>query len=43
MKAIKGRWPDALVQFEDFAAPLCLDLLKKFKNTYLCFNDDLQG
>lgn len=43
MKAVKRRWPDAMVQFEDFAQPNAMPLLKRYRDTYCCFNDDIQG
>ena len=43
MKAIARRWPDALIQFEDFAQPNAMPLLKRYRDTYRCFNDDIQG
>lgn len=43
MKAIAKRWPDALIQFEDFAQPNAMPLLKRYRESYRCFNDDIQG
>ena len=43
MKAIARRWPDALIQFEDFAQPNAMPLLKRYRDSYRCFNDDIQG
>jgi malate dehydrogenase (oxaloacetate-decarboxylating) len=43
MQAVKRRWPDAMVQFEDFAQPNAMPILNKYRDTYCCFNDDIQG
>ncbi|MEM7216462.1 MAG: NAD-dependent malic enzyme [Pseudomonadota bacterium] len=43
MEAIKEKYPDALVQFEDFLTPNAYKLLNRYKDNYLCFNDDIQG
>jgi len=41
--AVQSRYPDALIQFEDFLTPNAYALLKKYKDRVLCFNDDIQG
>ena len=43
MNAIRNRWPNALVQFEDFASNVALPMLNKYRHTSLCFNDDIQS
>jgi malate dehydrogenase (oxaloacetate-decarboxylating) len=43
MQAVQRRWPDAMVQFEDFAQPNAMPILNKYRDTYCCFNDDIQG
>ncbi len=41
--AVHGRWPRALVQFEDFSNAHALPLLERWRERLLCFNDDIQG
>jgi malate dehydrogenase (oxaloacetate-decarboxylating)(NADP+) len=41
--AVQSRYPDALIQFEDFATPNAYALLNKYRSRVLCFNDDIQG
>ncbi|MCH1926677.1 NAD-dependent malic enzyme [Shewanella sp. C32] len=43
LEAIHRRWPDALIQFEDFAQKNAMPLLQRYKDKYCCFNDDIQG
>ncbi len=43
VQALKRRWPKALLQFEDFAQPNAMPLLKRYRNEICCFNDDIQG
>jgi len=43
MQAIYNRYPDVLVQFEDFSSDKAGTLLAKYREKYLCFNDDIQG
>lgn len=43
IQAVKQRWPDALIQFEDFAQKNAMPLLERYKDKVCCFNDDIQG
>lgn len=43
VQAVKNRWPEALVQFEDFATEHAMPILKRHRHNVLCFNDDIQG
>jgi malate dehydrogenase (oxaloacetate-decarboxylating) len=43
IQAVKRRWPNVLLQFEDFAQPKAMPLLKRYRDELCCFNDDIQG
>ena len=43
INAVKRRWPDVLLQFEDFAQPNATPLLNRYRDELCCFNDDIQG
>lgn len=43
IQAVKNRWPNALVQFEDFQTEHAMPILKRHRDNVLCFNDDIQG
>lgn len=43
MHAVNTRWPDVLVQFEDFSSDVAQTILDLHRDKYLCFNDDIQG
>ncbi|RCH90120.1 Malic enzyme, partial [Rhizopus stolonifer] len=41
--AVQSRWPNALIQFEDFKYPHAYNLLNKYHDKVTCFNDDIQS
>lgn len=43
LKAVKRRWPNVIVQFEDFAQPNATPILQRYRDRLCCFNDDIQG
>jgi malic enzyme len=42
VNAVMARWPDAVLQFEDFQMAHALTLLQRYRQHHLVFNDDIQ-
>ena len=40
---VRERWPNVVIQFEDFHNSHAYDLLDQYKDKVPCFNDDIQG
>lgn len=43
LSAIHHRWPNALIQFEDFSTNTAQTVLDEYRHKMVCFNDDIQG
>jgi malate dehydrogenase (oxaloacetate-decarboxylating)(NADP+) len=43
LAAATQTFPNAIIQFEDFAREQAFGLLKKYRDRIRCFNDDIQG
>jgi len=43
VQAVKRKWPEVLLQFEDFAQPHAEPLLMKYRDQLCTYNDDIQG
>jgi malate dehydrogenase (oxaloacetate-decarboxylating)(NADP+) len=43
VNAATSRWPNVLIQWEDFTNDKAFPLLNRYRDKVLCFNDDIQG
>jgi malate dehydrogenase (oxaloacetate-decarboxylating)(NADP+) len=43
VQAATERWPNVLIQWEDFTNDKAFPLLNRYRDKILCFNDDIQG
>lgn len=43
IEAARERWPNVIIQFEDFQNTHAFELLARWKDKIACFNDDIQG
>jgi malate dehydrogenase (oxaloacetate-decarboxylating)(NADP+) len=43
VQALFHRFPNVFLQFEDFSSDKALTILDRYRDRYLCFNDDVQG
>ncbi|WP_373089616.1 NAD-dependent malic enzyme [Sneathiella sp.] len=43
VQAVKRKWPNVLLQFEDFAQAHAEPLLEKYRDQLCSYNDDIQG
>jgi malate dehydrogenase (oxaloacetate-decarboxylating)(NADP+) len=43
ISSVQNKFPNALIQFEDFLTPNAYEILNRYRNKVLCFNDDIQG
>ena len=43
VQSVQQKYPNALIQFEDFLTPNAFALLAAYRDRVLCFNDDIQG
>lgn len=43
VQAVMGRWPNAVLQFEDFNLKHAHPLLGRYRDYHTVFNDDIQA
>lgn len=43
VRSLASRWPEAVIQFEDFSSDKAMSILETYRHDTLCFNDDISG
>jgi malate dehydrogenase (oxaloacetate-decarboxylating) len=43
VQAVINRWPNVIIQWEDFAKDAAFSVLERYQDRIACFNDDIQG
>lgn len=43
IESVRERWPNVIIQFEDFQNTHAFELLARWQDKVPCFNDDIQG
>ncbi len=43
VQAVHGRWPKAIIQWEDLSKEVAFKVLERYRKEIPCFNDDIQG
>jgi malate dehydrogenase (oxaloacetate-decarboxylating) len=43
VQAVKGRWPKAVIQWEDLSKEVAFKVLERYRHEVPSFNDDIQG